>query len=187
VVRLAGLVDGRETAVLVALDGGGGAGKSTSAAAVVAATAGVSVIEGDDFYAGLIGEEWDAMTPAQQVDRCLDWRRQRTALEALAAGQPATWLPYDWEADDGRLVDRVLRCDPTWVVILEGAYSARPELSDLIDLKVLLAVPENIRREQLRAREGERYRAEWEARWAAAEDYYFEQVMPPAAFDLVLS
>jgi uridine kinase len=184
---LAGLVDGRETPVLVALDGGGGAGKSTLAAAVVDATAGVSVIEGDDFYAGFIDRDWDALTPAEQVDRCIDWRRQRGVLETLSRGHFATWQAYDWEADNGRLSDRRLRCDPTWVVILEGAYSARPELSDLLDLRVLLATPDGVRRERLRAREGARYRPEWEARWAAAEDYYLSSVMPPDAFDLILT
>jgi hypothetical protein len=26
----------------------------------------------------------------------------------------------------------------------------------------------------------------WEARWSEAEDFYFERLMPPSAFDLVL-
>jgi uridine kinase len=182
---VAELVDGRDRPVLVALDGRGGAGKSTLAGEL-AATTGVVVIDGDDFYSGRSAQEWDAMTPAERVEHCLDWRRQRSVLETLYRGEVATWQPYDWDADDGGLADRTLLCDPTWVVLLEGAYSARPELADLLDLRVLLSVPDEVRREQLRAREGERYRAEWEARWAAAEDYYFEHVMPPVAFDLVL-
>jgi uridine kinase len=172
--------------VLVALDGGAGAGKSTLAAAALAATARVSVIAGDDFYVGFRGEEWDAMTLSEQVDRCMDWRRQRGVLESLAHGRQASWQPYDWEVDDGRLGDRRLRCDPTAVVILEGVYSARTELADLLDLRVLLAVPDDVRRERIRAREGEGYREEWEARWFAAEAYYLQHVMPPGAFDLVL-
>jgi uridine kinase len=171
--------------VLVGLDGGAGAGKSTLAAAALAATGGLSVITGDDFYVGFRGAEWDAMTLSEQVDRCMDWRRQRAVLETLAQGREASWQPYDWEVDDGRL-GGLLRCDPTWVVMLEGVYSARPEFADLLDLTVLLAVPDDVRRERIRAREGERYREEWEARWFAAEDYYLEHVLPPAAFDLVL-
>ena len=46
--------------------------------------------------------------------------------------------------------------------------------------------PRQVRRERLLRREGERYRAEWEARWSEAEDLYFEQLMPPESFDLVL-
>ena len=72
------------------------------------------------------------------------------------------------------------------MVILDGAYSARPELSDLYSLRVLLDVTRDIRRARLLRREGERYRAEWEARWGEAEDLYFDVLMPPTAFDLVL-
>ncbi len=183
---MAELVDGRDRPVLAALDGCSGAGKSTLAGEL-AATTGAAVIDGDDFYAGRSAQEWDAMSAGEQVESCLDWRRQRAVLEALSRGRPATWQPYDWVADDGRLADRLLRCDPTWAVILEGAYSARPELADLLDLRVLLIVPDDVRQAQLRAREGEHYRAEWEARWAAAEGHYFRDVMPPEAFDLVLS
>jgi hypothetical protein len=71
-------------------------------------------------------------------------------------------------------------------VILDGAYSARPEFGDLLDMRVLLDVPHEVRRQRLRLREGENYRAEWEARWASAEEYYFERVMPPDAFDLTV-
>jgi len=126
------------------------------------------------------------MTPAQRADHCIDWRRQRSVLEAVAQGREATWHAYDWEADDGRLSDRSRTCRPARVVILDGAYSARPELAGLLDLRVLLDVPDEVHREQLRQREGEHYRQEWEARWASAEDAYFTSRMPPEAFDLVI-
>lgn len=101
------------------------------------------------------------------------------------AGEPATWRPYDWDADDGRLA-AAITAGPAGVVILDGAYSARPELAHLFSLRVLLDAPRHVRRARLLPREGVSYRAEWEARWSAAEDLYFEQLMPPSAFDLVL-
>ncbi|HSP28368.1 MAG TPA: hypothetical protein VLN74_07450 [Ilumatobacteraceae bacterium] len=70
--------------------------------------------------------------------------------------------------------------------MLEGAYSCRPELHDLLDLRVLLDIPHDIRRRQLLGREGDSFRADWEARWSAAEDHYFSVVMPPDLFDLRL-
>ena len=77
-------------------------------------------------------------------------------------------------------------CPPKRVVFLDGAYSARPELAHLMDLRVLLDVSNEARRQRLLRREGGHYRATWEARWASAEDYYFNKVMPPEAFDLVI-
>jgi para-aminobenzoate synthetase len=183
--RIWELTKGRLGPLVVAIDGRSGAGKSTLAAAVSVRTGG-AVIDGDDFYAGGSAETWDAMTPSQMVEHCMDWRSQRGVLEDLSQRRTASWLPYDWNADDGSRSRIPLTRQPTDLVILEGAYSARPELADLLTLKVLLDTPPLIRRQRLLEREGERYRAEWEARWACAEEHYFETAMRNAAFDLVI-
>ena len=170
----------------VALDGRSGAGKSTLARAVADAI-GATVIESDDFYAGGSGESWDAMSAADKAAYVIDWRAQRPVLEALHRGEPESYHPYDWddEANDG-WAPHVVTVVPAPVVILDGAYSARPELADLLDLRVLLLIDDDVRRAQLLAREGDLYRSDWEARWTEAELHYFGTVMPPEAFDLVL-
>jgi para-aminobenzoate synthetase len=170
--------------VLVALDGRSGTGKSTLAQAV-GAEVGALVIDGDDFYRGGDDAYWDAQAPAQKVDLVIDWRRQRAVLQRLRGRRQAQWQPYDWDADDGRLATQVI-AGPADVVILDGAYSARAELADLYDLRVLLCVRRDIRQDRLRRREGEQEWAEWQARWGEAEDLYFEKLMPPESFDLVL-
>jgi uridine kinase len=182
--RIAAFGASAQTPVLVALDGRSGAGKSTLAHQVGAEVAAV-VIDGDDFYRGGDGDFWCSLGPEDKVDLVIDWRRQRAALVALARGESTSWRPYDWDADDGRLGVAVT-AGPAPVVILDGAHSARPQLADLFDLRVLLDVPRDTRRARLAQREGEQYRAEWEDRWAEAEDLYFEVLMPPEAFDLVL-
>jgi uridine kinase len=88
------LMVGQRKPLLVALDGRSAAGKSTLANEV-SPRVGVVVIDGDDFYAGGTAEEWDAMSPAEKAVHCIDWRRQRPVLEALAKGRPATWHAYD--------------------------------------------------------------------------------------------
>jgi uridine kinase len=72
------------------------------------------------------------------------------------------------------------------VIILDGAYSARPELADIIDVSVLIEVSDRLRRERLRVREGEAFMKKWHAMWDSAEDYYFSQVRPKESFDLVI-
>lgn len=182
--RIATALAAARKPVLVALDGRSGAGKSTLAQQVGAEVAAL-VIDGDDFYCGGVDGFWDARGAAEKVDLVIDWRRQRALLLQLAPGEAAAWRPYDWDADDGRL-GPAITAGPAEVVILDGAYSARPQLADLLDLRVLLDVPPRTRRERLLRREGERYREEWEARWAEAEDLSFEELMPPEAFALVL-
>lgn len=171
---------------LVAIDGRSAVGKSTLAAAV-ADTLDALVIDGDDFYAGGTAEEWDAMSPAGKAAHCIDWRRQRPILEQLAKGEQATWHAYDWEANDGRLSESRSVALPRPVVILEGVYSARPELADLFHLRVLAEAPAAVRHERWVAREGEGYPDDWSRRWTEAEDWYFTRVMPPEAFDLMLA
>lgn len=184
--------------VFVGIDGRSGAGKSTLAAAVCAGLNDarcvgdvVTVIDGDQFYAGGSPESWDRRTPAMKASRVIDWRRQRVVLEQLRHRGVAEWYPFDWEADDWDSDIVPLAREPDVatagsLVILEGAYSCRPELHDVLDLRVLLDTPCDVRRQRLLAREGEAYRSEWEARWSVAEEYYFGTVMPPSRFDLIL-
>ena len=151
----------------------------------------VTVIEGDQFYAGGSAATWDSRSPVERADRVIDWRRQHQLLSSLRSDGEALWHAFDWEADDWDSDDPPLRSAPIRsvvapVVVLEGAYSARPELHDVLDLLVLLEVPTEVRRRQLLGREGADYRADWEARWSDAEDHYFHSVMPPTRFDLHL-
>lgn len=74
---------------------------------------------------------------------------------------------------------------PKPVILLDGVYSARPELADLVDLAVLAEAPnDRARRQRLIAREGEAFMNAWHALWDAAEDHYFSLVRPRSAFDL---
>jgi len=145
------------------------------------------VIDGDDFYAGGTAAEWDAMNPAEKASHCIDWRRQRPVLAALARGEPASWHRYDWATDDGRLLEHPTVCPPAPVIILEGVYSARPELADLFDLRVLYDAVADVRRQRIVEREGEDHRAAWNWRWEEAEQWYFSKAMPRSAFDLVIT
>lgn len=182
---------GRTTPLVVAIDGRSGAGKS-SIAAEVAAALDVAIIPTDDFYAAHVSNaEWDARTPAQRAADGIDWRRLRAnAIEPLMAGRTAAWYPFEFEAKrpDGTfpLATSVVTRDPAAVILLDGAYSARPELADLIDLSVLVDVSPAERRRRLVERDGKAYMDGWQARWGVAEDYYLRSVRRPSSFDLVV-
>lgn len=188
----------RRNPLIVGIDGRSAAGKSTVASIIAQEFAdthdsadAVTVIEGDQFYAGGSSESWDHKTASQKAAGVIDWRRQREVLAQLLQDGCAEWRPFDWEAENWDTdtvplspIPIVTQSAP--VIIMEGAYSCRPELHELLDVRVLLSVPPNIRRRQLLDREGYDYRADWEARWSEAENYYFHNVMPPERFDLVL-
>lgn len=104
-------------------------------------------------------------------------------LEGLRNDREAVWQAFDWEAIDGWLCDQPTSLTPRPIVILEGAYAARAELADLIDLRVRLAVTDEARMARFLAREDTI--GSWERQWHEAEDFYFRTVMPPEVFDVI--
>jgi uridine kinase len=175
---------------VVALDGTSGVGKSTLAVAV-AAELRASVIPTDDFFSSnRTGDEWDACTAAEKADLAIDWQRLRAAaLEPLRAGREASWHPfdfagYDYATGSGLATELVTR-QPTIVLVIDGLYSCRPELGDLIDFCIFVEAPPEVRRQRHNERE-RRDEAEWHRRWDEAEDYYFAHVRTPESYDLVV-
>ncbi len=186
VAAITNAASGLARPLIVALDGRSGVGKSTLAAEVAEKLDDCVIVEGDEFYSGGTNEEWDLRSAEEKVARGIDWHRQRSVLEDLRRGESVRWFGFDWDAFDGRLATEATTTRPATVVILEGAYSARPELADLLDLRVLLDTPRVVRMQRLSERDGDTYRDDWFARWDEAEQFYFGSVMPPGAFDLVL-
>lgn len=167
---------------VVALDGFSGAGKSTIARAV-AGLLDAAVVQGDDFYRDLSRADRLALSPEEGVDQYFDWPRLRCeALEPLRKGVEARFRAFDWDVGHGLGPQRQLPARA--VIVLDGVYSARPALADLVDLAVYVDAPEPLRRERRRARHDP---PEWEAGWDAAEHVYFSRIRPPNSCDLVVS
>ncbi|WP_179957637.1 uridine kinase family protein [Exilibacterium tricleocarpae] len=186
--------------IVVALDGPSGSGKSTIATIVadtlnaesMAGGAVVTVIEGDQFYRGGSATTWDKWSVGEKMNHVMDWRCQRTLLKSLLDTGVGIWRSFDWDSEDWDTDMIPLKPEPnccvaTPMVLLEGVYSARPQLADLVDLRVLVKIPDAVRHDQLRQREGGAYGSDWDSRWAEIEDYYFAEVMPEEAYDLILA
>ena len=197
VVKAVGRWQAAQPGVLVvAIDGHGGAGKSTLAAAVAQAT-GAALVHTDDFFqqpatpAGGRAAR-DHSRPAQaggpaagghSMAQYYDWRRIRAqAVQPLKAGRRATFRRFDWERGAG--LDAAVTVAPAALIVLEGVFSAAPELSDLMDRSVLVDTPEQERLRRLRARVTPE---EWDPDWLIAEQAYFGAIRPPSSFDLVVS
>jgi hypothetical protein len=166
---------------VVAIDGRSGAGKSTLAARIAGAL-GACVVDSDGFFAGGVAVRNDF--PQDRVRDCIDWQRQRPVLEALRAGRAASYVAFDWGAFDGRLEAEPTVVEPCPVVLFDGVYTARPELGDLVDLRVLVRVSDGTRVARLRAREGGI--GAWERQWHEAEGWYFTHVISPHTFDAIV-
>ena len=172
---------------VVAIDGPSGAGKSTLAAALTL-RAPATVIDSDDFYSahlpGLDQPAREAMSNAEAAASIIDWRRLRAeALLPLSQRRAACYAPFDWEAYDGSLGPPKM-VGAADVVIVDGVYSARPELADVVDLRVILEVPSDVRSRRLADRPDPEDLAHF---WDRAEQHYFTDICPPDSFDLRLS
>jgi molybdenum cofactor guanylyltransferase len=172
--------------VVIGIDGPSCAGKSILATAV-ALRSGAAVLEGDDFYRNTLPSltlsQREAMSDAAVVDAVIDWERLRDqALLPLRAGKSATFQPYDWQTDDGRLAPpkTIPAAD---LIIVEGVYAARPEFASLLDGAVYLGVDPQTRARRCAEREND---PDWARFWERGEAYYFSALRPPASFDLQL-
>ena len=167
---------------IVAIDGKSGTGKSTLAAQLQQRIQ-ASIIEGDDFFAGgvIILE-----SPASEMaEICIDWRSQRDVVRTLLSRGAVSYFPFDWNAFDGTKSSVSKRVQSEPFVILEGVYSARPELLDLVNYSLLIEAPEDLRISRLMHREVEI--GSWERQWHRAEDWYFENRSCRRDFDAVLN
>jgi uridine kinase len=172
--------------VLVAIDGRSGSGKSTLAAQL-AAELGASVVSGDDFYRPMDHDERRGLHAATGAAQYFDWQRLRAeALVPLRGDRPAVFRPYDWagESHVGGLADELREIESRDVILIDGVYSARTELADLVDLAVLVEVDRATRLRRLAERSHDN--AYWHTRWESAEAYYFSTLRPPETFDALI-
>jgi molybdopterin-guanine dinucleotide biosynthesis protein A len=177
---------GAERSIVIAIDGPSCAGKSILATALGLRSGG-SVLEGDDFYRRTLPRltvtQRETMSDGAVVDAVIDWERLRAeALLPLWAGRLATFQPYDWDANDGRLAPPKI-IPAADVIIMEGVYAARPELADLVDVAVYLGVDPEVRAVRYAERTDD---PKWRRFWERGEAHYFSAVRPPARFDIRL-
>jgi len=184
----------RSVPFYVAIDGHSGSGKSTLAKRLQT-TIGighVTIVEGDSFYTGGSGNTWDKRSPAQNANAAVDWRQLAEVLQALKCSGSASWKSFDWHSERWEHdipPQQTQRCSAQVrnIVIVDGVYSARPELAEYYDLRVLVDLPPAISRQRAKTRDAASFCPVWSRRWGAAETHYFGHCMPTEQFDLVLS
>lgn len=176
----------RKGVFLVAIDGLGGSGKSTLATAL-AELRGAAVVHGDDFYRPMDPEERAGLNPEDGYHRYFDWQRLREeVLAPLAAGRDAAYRRYDWATGD--LAPDESHCvSACGIVVVEGVYTARPELADYYDLLVYVDTPRGESMRRLRERGDDHGPIDWESRWRLAEEHYLALTRPRERAHLVVS
>ena len=174
---------------LVSIDGPGGSGKSTLATELgksLGRTKRITVVHGDDFYRPMPAEDRLLLGPADGYDQYFDWQRLRDqVLIPLASGKAGQYQRYDWLT--GALAVGELHHVPrSGVVIVEGVYTARPELAGYYDLTVWVDTPREICMRRLGERGHDHGPGNWGERWRAAEEHYLAATRPVSRLDLTV-
>ena len=155
--------------LLIGIDGCGGAGKSTLARAIKDNLSDVKIVQMDDFY----------------YKDYFDWQRlKRQVLEPLSKNLAAEYQRYDWEK---QRLDEWHKIEAGGIVIVEGVYSTRKELTDFYDYNIWVECPREIRLARGLERDGEAAREKWEKEWMPAEDFYVMNDLPRERADLIIN
>lgn len=144
--------------VLVGVDGRSGAGKTGLAARLSSALTdrglGTAVVHLEDLYPG-----WTGLRAGLAV-LCRD------VVAPLRAGRAAAYPSWDWVAG----APGPVRTAPlAQVVVLEGVGVLSSGCADLLDLRVWLEAPDDVRRARALARDGATFAPWWDT-WAAQEE-----------------
>ncbi|MFJ9343053.1 hypothetical protein ACIRP0_27730 [Streptomyces sp. NPDC101733] len=167
---------------IVAIDGAGGSGKTTLAAALAGYLDGAVIVHVDDFYRPMPDRERKRLDAEQGYRRYFDWERLRDqVLIPLRDDRAARYQIYDWTTGQLGAWREVV---PGTVVIVEGVYSARPELVPYFHFTAYVDTPRDTCLRRVRAR-GENSE-EWIGRWRAAEDHYLHTTWPQTRVELVV-
>jgi len=126
--------------------------------------------------------ERERLSAEQGYQRYFDWERLRDqVLAPLRAGRAARYQIFDWAT--GQLGDwREIPSGST--VIVEGVYSARPELAPYYHLTVYVDTARDVCLQRVRARGQDT--EDWIMRWRAAEDHYIRATSPQTRAKLVV-
>lgn len=101
-------------------------------------------------------------------------------------GRDAGYRRYDWGT--GALApDEIHAVSRSGIVVVEGVYTARPELAQFYDLVVYVDTPREESLRRLRERGHDHGPIDWEARWRLAEEHYLAVERPQERAHLVVS
>jgi uridine kinase len=173
----------KQSTLLVGIDGCGGSGKSTLAKELQQAYDNVTIVHMDDFFLPS-NQRVDAPPKQKPVGADFDWKRLlNQVLEPVSQDKEGRYQRYDWEMDS--LAEWHI-VPIGGIVIVEGVYSLRRELSDKYDIAIWVDCPREIRLSRGLERDGEQARDMWENNWMVSEDIYVKEHKPHERADFVV-
>lgn len=158
----------KKAQVLVALDGRCASGKTTLAE-LLRQRLSCEIVHMDDFFLRREQRTKERLSiPGGNVDA---ERFLEEVIEPLLKGADVLYRPYDCHA--GAFKEPIL-LQKTKTVVVEGAYSCRPDLWEFYDLHVFLTVDPEIQKKRIAARNGAEAAKNFMERWIPLEECYIQ-------------
>lgn len=165
---------------VIAIDGMAAAGKSTMAKELAENFKG-QVIYMDHFF---LPAELRTEERLEEAGGNVHYERFATEVaEALNEGTPVDYGIFDCSE---MKITHSCHIENKGLIIVEGAYSLRPEFRPLYDLKVFMEVSPQLQMERILKRNGPMKAKVFEEKWIPLEKRYFKELKVRDAADILL-
>ncbi len=170
--------------VIVSIDGHGGAGKTFLARKLATRLSRMGIVSQivhvDDFY---LPSKRRSERTRRAIGGEFDWRRlESQVLHPLCKGRSSHYRVYDWPSDR---LGRSASVRPRGVVLVEGVYTSRRELSGYYDFKIWVKCPRRVCLDRERKRDGSANLHRL-VTWMAQESRYIQLHVPHRRADIVI-
>lgn len=153
---------------VIAIDGCCASGKTTLAKKI-AEEIGAQVIHTDDFFLPFEMRSTERLSTAGgniHYERFFD-----EVINGIKSGKPFEYRIFSCKTGNYNGSKTV---DPSKPIIVEGAYSLRPEFADIYDYKIFMTVDEKIQLDRIFSRNGKDALEIFKSKWIPLENRYFE-------------
>jgi uridine kinase len=165
---------------IVGIDGPVGAGKTSLCDALATLSPAISVVHMDDFFVPPALR----VAPDEEFGRQIDWRRVlEQVVVPLTNGLPGRYQRFDWPT---YALQEWHDIPAGGIVLLDGVYSTREEISPFLDHRAWVSVPRDLGLERGIQRDGEESRDWWMTDWVEDEDRYILIERPEHLADVVI-
>lgn len=169
--------------ILIGIDGCGGSGKTKLASELLNVLHNAQIVHMDDFY--LSSDKRMCIADPKPVGWQFDWKRmEREVLKPMDSGQLVRYQRYDWQTDH---LAEWRELQPLGVVIVEGIFTLRKELTGYYNIRLWVDCPREVRLQRGLMRDDEEARLQWEQDWMVEEDRYVTEHLPHLNADKIIS
>ena len=164
---------------VLAIEGGSTSGKTTLAE-LLKERYDATVFHTDDFFL-----QPHQRTPERFAEVGGNLDRERLLSEVLTPLKEDKTIEYKRFDCATMTLAKAETVTPKKLVIIEGAYSMRPEFREFYDLSVFLDIPKDLQRERVLKRNPDRAQRFF-SEWIPLEEIYFEKMQIKEKCDIVV-